>query len=109
MTDAYNIKIRRLSAADEKTRSLIAYYAATGVRTQYGYFNLPSLMASLTSGKPWGGRFRFSSGVVCSQLYFEACMRVGYLLNNIPPEHVCPAHLSQSALLEDIDLVWVAV
>jgi hypothetical protein len=109
MTDAYDIKIRRVSGADAKTRSLIAYYAATGVGTQYGYANLPKLFFSLTTGKPWGSRFRFSSGVVCSQLYFEACMRVGFLLNNIPSEHVCPAHLSQSSLMKDIDLEWVAV
>jgi hypothetical protein len=108
MTDAYDVKIRRLSGADEKTRSMIAYYAATGVRTKYGYFNLPNLISSLTTGNPWATKFRFSSGVVCSQLYFEACMRVGFLLNNIRPEHVCPAHLSQSTLMKDIDLVWVA-
>src|SRR6266496_1607374 len=38
MTGEYEIRVRRLNNADEKTRSQIAYYAATGVRTPYGYF-----------------------------------------------------------------------
>jgi len=109
MTGTYDIKVRRLIGADEKTRSLIAYYAATGVNTQYGFFNLPDLKKSLAGQNPWSRRFRFSSGVVCSQLYFEACMRVGFLLVNIPPERVCPAHLSQSNLMTDVELAWVSV
>jgi hypothetical protein len=109
MTGDYDLKVRRLRNATDQQRSLIAYYAATSARTAYGFFNIPSLFFSLAKGNPWGRSFRISRGVVCSQLYFEACMRVGFLLNNIPPEHVCPAHLSQSALLEDLKLAWVDV
>lgn len=109
MTDRYEIKVRRLNGADAKTRSQIAYYAATGVSTQYGFLNLLGLRRSLAGANPWRRGFRMSSGVVCSQLYFEACMRVGFLLANIPPENVSPAHLSQSTLMRDIELQWVLV
>jgi len=109
MTGDYDIKIRRLQNATDKQRSMIAYYAATSARREYGFFNIPNLAWSLAKGNPWSRNFRFSKGVVCSQLYFEACMRLGFLLNNIPPEKVCPAHLSQSSLMTDVPLAWVDV
>lgn len=109
MTDKYDLKIRRLRNATEKQRSMIAYYAATSARTAYGFANLLSLATSLEKGDSWSRTLRISKGVVCSQLYFEACMRIGFLLNPIRSEHVCPAHLSQSILMDDIPLAWVPV
>ena len=109
MTGKHNIKLRRLKDCDAETRSLVAYYAAANVRTNYGYLNLLGLAKSLNSGNPWSKRSFYSTGVTCSQLYFEACMRAGFLLANLPPEHVCPAHLSLSKQMEDIPLEWVEV
>jgi len=109
MTGDYDLKIRRVRNATEMQRSMIAYYAATSTRKAYGFFNLLALAGSLVKGDPWARTLRISNGVVCSQLYFEACMRIGFLLNPIPPEHVCPAHLSQSHLMEDVALAWVDV
>ncbi|MFM9972656.1 MAG: hypothetical protein ACKVQK_30120 [Burkholderiales bacterium] len=109
MTGEYDIKLRRLKDANAETRSRIAYYAATHVRINYGYWNLPALAKSLSNGNPWATRSWFSKGVICSQLYFEACMRAGFLLANIPSEQVCPAQLSITTQMEDIALKWVRV
>jgi hypothetical protein len=109
MTGDYNLKIRRLRGADEATRSRIAYYAASSVRRSYGFFTAWNMKNVLSGGNFWHRPIMHSSGVICSQLYFEACMREGYLLANIPPETVCPAHLSMSPLLEDIEPRWVVV
>lgn len=110
MTGRHDIKVKRLRAADEATRARLAYYAATNVRTKYGYLTALNLGIALRNGNLWGTLPpRRTRGVICSQLYFEACMREGYLLASIPPEAACPAHLSMSPQLEDIPLQWVAI
>lgn len=109
VTGDHDVRIRRLKNASSTERSMVAYYAATSVRTSYGFANLLSLARSLADGDPWKKEFRFTNGTVCSQLYFEACMRIGILLAKIPPEHACPAHLSQSDQLIDIPVSWIAI
>jgi hypothetical protein len=109
MNDNYDLKLRRLKDATPEERSRVAYYAGTNVRMKYGFLNLFGLMKSLANGQPWGRSMLVSSGVICSQLYFEACLRVGFVLANAPAEHVCPAHLSISPQMTDIQLGWVPV
>ena len=109
MTGGYDIKVRRLRNASEATRARLAYYAATNVRTKYGYGNALNLGLALRGGNLWAEAPLKTRGVICSQLFFEACMREGYLLANIRPEVACPAHLSISQLLEDVPLQWVKV
>ncbi|MCH8196553.1 MAG: hypothetical protein IH904_00585 [Proteobacteria bacterium] len=109
MTGEYDIKIRRLRNAPSDIRSQVAYYAATNVRTKYGFLNAFNIRRILISGDGWRRTMLWSKGVICSQLYFEACMRVGYLLATIPPENVCPAHLSLSPGMFDVPLSWVKV
>jgi len=109
MSPDYDLKLRRLKGATPAERSLVAYYAATNVRVGYGFLNLVGLALSLSGGNPWGRGMSISSGVICSQLYFEACLRIGFVLASAPPEHVCPAHLSISPQMVDIQLAWVPV
>lgn len=109
MTDEYEIKIRRLKNVSKEERNLVAYYAATHVGTPYGFGNLWGLRKSLAQGDPWDKGGILFPGVVCSQLYYEACMRIGILLNDIPSTKVCPAHLSLSPKMFDVDLHWVRV
>ena len=109
MTGEYELKIRRLRNASASVRSSLAYYAATNVKTRYGFLNIINIANILNDGNSWKKHMISSSGVICSQLYFEASMRVGYLLANIPPETVCPAHLSMSQYLEDVPISWVKV
>ena len=109
MTGEYDFKLRRLAGATPSTRSLLAFYAAVNVNSKYGFLNLLNTAHFLNSGGGWKRPLILSSGIICSQLYFEAAMRVGYLLNNIRPESVCPAHLSMSQLLQDIPISWVKV
>jgi hypothetical protein len=109
MNGKYDFKLRRLKDATAEERSRIAYYAVTNVRIGYGFLNLVGLALSLSRGNPWGRSMLISSGVICSQLYFEACLRAGFVLANAPAEHVCPAHLSISSQMVDVPLGWVAV
>ena len=109
MNGEYEIRVRRLRDADASVRSRIAYYAASNANSRYGFSNLLNVSAFLKSGDSWKRPKILSSGVICSQLYFEACMRVGYLLDSIRPELVCPAHLSLSSLMYDVPLSWVPV
>lgn len=109
MNGDYDIRIRRLRDANEAARGRIAYYAAINVGVRYGFGTILKARKSLSTGESWRRVVWWSKGVICSQLYFEACMRIGFLLNNIPPETVCPAHLSQSSLLEDVPIEWVKV
>lgn len=109
MTGEYDLKVRRLKSAPAEDRSLVAYYAATNLRTPYSFLNILNIVQVLSSGNSWSRPTPLSKGVICSQLYFEACMRVGYLLFNIRPEVVCPAHLSISSLMEDVPISWVKV
>jgi hypothetical protein len=109
MDGSYDIKARRLKNSTAEQRSLLAYYAATMVQTSYGFLNILSIRDALTGGGDWQRTIFRSKGVICSQLYFEACMRVGFLLVNIPQDRVCPAHLSASSQMEDIPLRWVPV
>jgi hypothetical protein len=106
----YDIRIRRLRGADAATRSLIAYYAASNASAGYGFTNLLNVWAFLRSGDGWRRPRILSSGIICSQLYFEACLRVGYVLEKtVRAELVCPAHLSLSQLMDDVPLSWVPV
>ena len=110
MTGNYELKIRRLMNASEATRNQLAYFAATYTGVRYGFMSAINLRGILSGNDPWRKKpFIRSSGIICSQLYFEACQRVGYLIANIPAETVCPAHLSQSQLLHDVELSWVKV
>jgi hypothetical protein len=109
MTGEYDLKVRRLKGADAETRSRLAYFAASSVGTSYGFFNLINIAKSLRTGNDWSRPVIPSKGIICSELYFEASMRVGYLLANIRPEAVCPAQLSLSPILQDVPLSWVKV
>ena len=110
MTGQYELKIRRLMSAPEVVRAKVAYHAATMVRTRYGFGSLLSLLGALRTGDFRQRSIFRSPGVICSQLYFEACMRVGFLLNPlVRPELVCPAHLSASSKLEEVPLSWVGI
>jgi hypothetical protein len=110
MTGEYDIRVRRLRDADASTRSQIAYYAASNANSRYGFTNLLNVSAFLHSGDGWRRPRILSSGIICSQLYYEACMRVGYILEKtVRAELVCPAHLSLSSLMDDVPLSWVPV
>lgn len=109
MTGKYDIKVRRLKNADRSTRNKLAFFAATNVRSSYGYLNALNMRAVFGSADAWQRPLLKSKGVICSQLYFESCMRVGYLLANIPPENASPAHLSMTNLMDDIPLKWAKV
>lgn len=109
MTGRYEIRLRRLVKATAEEKRMVAYYAVTNVGTHYGFLNLLGVKQSLSDAGPWSRKFWVSSGVICSQLYFEACMRVGILLYNIPRESVTPAHLSVSSQLEDVPLRWMKI
>lgn len=109
MTGEYEIKLRRLKRATAEQRSLLAYYAATMVKTSYGFLTIFAIRDALSKGSNWKRTIFRSKGIICSQLYFEACMRIGYLLVNIPQDRVCPAHLSASSQMEDLPLRWVPV
>ncbi|MEO0498544.1 MAG: hypothetical protein AAF141_14455 [Pseudomonadota bacterium] len=109
MTGEYDIKVRRLLNADAEVRSKLAYYAATNVRSAYGYLTALNMRGVLGNADAWQRPLIKTKGVICSQLYFESCMRVGYLLTNIPPENVSPAHLSMTPLMEDVPLKWAKV
>lgn len=109
MTGAYDIKVRRLKGASADERSKLAYFAATNVRAPYSFLNAINMGAVLGNGNSWQRPILKTKGVICSQLYFEACMRVGFLLDKIPPENVSPAHLSMTPLLEDVPLKWISI
>ncbi len=111
MTGEYEIKVRRLKDAPAADRYRVAYYAATSVNTRYGFGNILGIIKYLSGGAAWsGGTPPLSSGVICSQLYFEACMRAGYLLTStVRSPHVCPAHLSMSSILVDVPFDWISI
>jgi hypothetical protein len=110
MTGQYDLKLRRLKEVTDAERAKVAYFAATMVRTRYGFESILSLFNALREGNFRQRSVLRSPGVICSQLYFEACMRVGVLLNPVVrPDLVCPAHLSASNNLDDIPLHWVRV
>lgn len=109
MNEKFDIRVRRLKYASPHERSLVAYYAAINVRKRYNFVNLLGMARYLSNGNAWDRRPWASSGVFCSQLYFEACWRAGFLLAPISPEHVCPAHLSISPHMTDVELKWVPV
>ena len=109
MNARFDVRVRRLKNAAPDQRSRVAYYAATNVNTGYGFLSLPALASFLSNGNPWGRRLLSSSGVVCSQLYFEACMRAGFLLAPISSDQVCPAHLSITPHMVDVPLSWIPV
>ncbi|MEM7043057.1 MAG: hypothetical protein AAF543_09630 [Pseudomonadota bacterium] len=109
MTGEYQIKVRRLKGADKAERYMIAYYAAINVKTSYGFLAALNIANFMRKGESWRRPIIASRGIICSQLYCEASMRLGYLIVNNPPGTVCPADLSMSPLLEDVSLSWVEV
>lgn len=110
MTGEFDIRVRRLRDADRATRNSVAFYAATNSRMSYGFFSVLNLLSVLRTGEGWKKPLISTRGMICSQLYFEACMRVGYLLSTaVRSDAVCPAHLSMSHYLDDIPLEWVEV
>lgn len=109
MDGEYSLKVRRLKEASAKERAMVAYYAATMSKTAYGIGALVSIKRYFTDNNPWKRSVLRSRGVVCSQLYFEACMRIGILLAELPRDRVSPAHLSASDQLVDLPLEWVSL
>ena len=76
-------------------------------RTAYGFGALIPIKATMDGHDPWKRSMFRSRGVICSQLYFEACMRAGILLASIPSDRVSPAHLSASQEMDDVALQWI--
>ncbi len=110
MTGHYDLRVRRIATADAAARAKVAYYAATMARTPYGFLNVLGILVGMARGNLRGRLPIRSSGVICSQLYFEACMRIGVLLsNNVRPESVTPSHLSASGQMIDVPLQWKTV
>lgn len=109
MNENFDVRVRRLKGASPHERTRVAYYAAINVKTSYGFGSLLSMARYLSDGNPWSRRLPPSSGVLCSQLYFEACMRAGILLASIPSELACPAHLSITPQMADVELEWLPV
>ncbi len=110
MNGDYELKVRRVRNISPAKRAMIAYYSATMAGKQYGFSNLLGIIDAISTGKFWERSLYRSQGVICSQLYFESCMRIGVLLMpGVLPERVTPAHLSASALMEDVQLQWAKV
>lgn len=109
MTGEYDLKIRRVTTATAEERTKAAWFAGTKARTPYGLGSLFSIRKSLNDNDPWKRTIIRSRGVICSQLYFEAWMMVGFLLANLPSHRVCPAHLSASTLMHDVAQDWVTL
>jgi len=107
MTGAHCFKVRRIKKASLAVRTKVAYYAATMARTSYGFGSIFSIKSSIDENDPWKRSMLRSRGVICSQLYFEACMRAGVLLASIPSDRVSPAHLSASKEMDDVPLQWL--
>ncbi len=106
MTGAHEFRVRRIKNATPELRTKVAYYAATMARTSYGFGAIIPIKSTFDNNDPWKPSVFRSRGVVCSQLYFEACMRAGILLASIPPDRVSPAHLSASKEMDDVPLRW---
>lgn len=109
MDGKYDLKVRRLKEARPEERTKVAYHAATMTKTAYGFGNLLAIARYFSSNDPWKRSMLRSRGVICSQLYFEACMRVGILLAQLPPDRVSPAHLSASDQMVDVPLRWLSL
>jgi hypothetical protein len=107
MAGAHKFKVRRVKNATSEVRTRIAYYAATMARTSYGFGAILPIKNAFDDNDPWKPSIFRSRGVICSQLYFEACMRAGILLAAIPPDRVSPAHLSASIQMDDGPLQWL--
>lgn len=107
MTGDYTVRVRRIAEATIAERTKVAYYAASMARTAYGFGAILPIRRSISTKDPWRRRIWRSRGVICSQLYFEACMRNGILLGNMPPDHVSPAHLSASQAMVDVEIEWI--
>jgi hypothetical protein len=107
MAGKHQFKVRRIKNAPSETRTKVAYYAATMARTSYGFSAIFPIRSAINDNDPWKRSIFRSSGVVCSQLYFEACMRAGILLASMPPDRVSPAHLSASKEMDDVPLRWI--
>jgi hypothetical protein len=109
MAGKHRFKVRRIKNATLATRTKVAYYAASMARTSYGFGAILPISSTLNDNDPWKKSIFRSSGVVCSQLYFEACMRAGILLASIPPDRVSPAHLSATSEMDDVSLQWLRI
>ena len=110
MDGNHEIKIRRLKTADSTNRAKVAYFAASEVGTAYGFINILKTARAIGKNNFLEKGIFNSKGVICSQLYFEACMRVGILLiPGITQNVATPAHLSASQQLEDVPFDWVMI
>jgi hypothetical protein len=107
MTGGHEFRVRRIKNASADVRTKVAYYAATMTRVSYGFGSLLPINEAMNSNDPWRRSMFRSRGVICSQLYFEACMRAGVLLAALPPDRVSPAHLSASKEMDDVTLQWL--
>jgi len=107
MAGAHDFKVRRIKNATSEVRTRVAYYAATLSRTAYGFGAILRIKNAIDDNDPWKRSLLRSRGVICSQLYFEACMRAGILLGAIPADRVTPAHLSASKQMDDVPLQWI--
>ena len=107
MTGGDILCVRRTQDATAEVRTKAGYCAATTARKPYGFGALLASKTTLDNKDPWKRSMFRSRGVLCSQLYFEACMRAGVLLASIPPDRVSPAHLSASQEMDDVPLHWL--
>jgi hypothetical protein len=107
MTGEHEFKVRRIKNATPELRTKVAYHAATATRRSYGFGSILSIKSTLDHRDPWKPSIFRSRGVICSQLFFEACMKAGILLASIPPDRVSPAHLSASIQMDDVPLHWL--
>jgi uncharacterized protein YycO len=110
MNGENEIRIRRIRGASKADRAKVAYYAASQAGSNYSLFNLFKTWQSLYSWNFLKKSIINSKGFICSQLYFEACMRIGVLLTpGISYDLATPSHLSASSQLEDIEVEFVDI
>jgi uncharacterized protein YycO len=104
------IKVRRLNNASKADRAKVAYYAASQAGTYYGFLNIVKSLKSINRWNFFQRGIFNSKGVICSQLFFEACMRIGILLTpGISYELATPSHLSASNQMDDIEVDFVDI
>ena len=111
MTGDYNIKIRRVIGVGERPELAcrIAINATAQTGRRYSISNLISILRT-RPGELFQQALFNSKGIICSQLYFEACMSSGILLYpEIDPGLITPSHLSSSAMMTDVNVPWIDI
>ncbi len=111
MTGDYEIKIRRVTGMEEEPERAyrIAINAAAQTGRRYGISNLISILRARPGNLFQRALFN-SEGIICSQLYFEACMSAGILLySGSDPGLITPSHLSSSAMMTDVNVPWIDI